>query len=126
MGASAPTIKAYMKWEVVELMGYAYYAEKGFRICVPLVLNDGYDFLAEKNGLFLRVNVKLAGLKDKINPNSWSISKASGAAAKNLKNQCDVFLVYLPQVSHFIEIDGKFLDQGNSKSKRIPKSLLLS
>lgn len=115
-----------MKWEVVELLGYTYYAEKGFRICVPLVRNDGYDFVAEKNGLFLRVNVKLAGLKDKSNPNSWSISKASGASAKNVKTECDIFLAYLPSLNHFIEIDGKFLDQGNSKSKRIPKKLFLS
>ena len=115
-----------MKWEVVELLGYTHYAAKGFRICVPLVRNDGYDFVAEKDGLFFRVNVKLAGLKDKSDPNSWSISKASGAASKNVKTSCDVFLVYLPHFSRFIEIDGQFFDGGNSKSKRIPSNLFLS
>lgn len=115
-----------MKWEVVELLGYTHYAAKGFRVCVPLVRNDGYDFVAEKDGVFLRVNVKLAGLKDKSDLNSWSISKASGASAKSVKTPCDVFLVYLPQLSRFIEIDGKFFDKGNSKSKRIPSNLFLS
>jgi len=118
-----------MRWEVVELMGYAYFAELGYRIFVPLVRGDGYDFIAEQNGLFLRVNVKLAGLKDKSDQNSWSISQASGSiqnSPRRDKTTCDIFLTYLPFSNRFIELPGSFLDSGNSKSKRIPKELLLS
>ena len=116
-----------MDWHVAELLGYAYYAERGYRVLAPLVRNDGYDFVAEKDGQFIRVNVKMAGLKDKNQPNSWAISKASGAAANTsnvIKTACDVFLVYVPVLSMFVELPGTFLDGGNSKSKRLPKELV--
>ena len=117
-----------MKWEVVELMGYAYFAEKGYRICVPLVQNSGYDFVAEKDGEFLRVNVKKAGLKVKGQFNSWSISQASGSLGKDFSSdsQCDVYLAYLPNVGRFIEIDGQFFKGCKSKSKTIPARLFLA
>ena len=118
-----------MNWQEAELMGYAYYAAKGYRIFVPLVCSAGYDFVAEKDGTFLKVNVKLAGLKDRKSPNSWSISQASGYlpnSSRRDKVPCDVFLVYMPHLSRFIELPGTFLDTGNSKSKTVPKSAFLS
>ena len=116
-----------MDWQVAELLGYAYYAERGYRVLAPLVRNDGYDFVAEKDGNFIRVNVKVAGLKDRSCPDSWAISQASGSASnasKTVKAVCDVFLVYVPCLSKFIELPGTFLDSGNSKSRRLPKELL--
>ncbi|KKM00295.1 hypothetical protein LCGC14_1805800, partial [marine sediment metagenome] len=82
-----------MKWESVELRGYSYYSERGYRILVPLVDVSGYDFVAEKDGTFIRVNVKRAGLKSKDNPNSWSIARASGSfkVGKDVVN-IDVYL----------------------------------
>lgn len=113
-----------MDWQTIELMGYSYYANKGYRILVSLVRNDGYDFVAEKDGEFLRVNVKSAGLKDKSQPSSWSISQAGGSTSGYTEcNSVDVYLTWLPEHKKFIEIEGSFLNGGNSKSKRIPKSL---
>lgn len=114
-----------MDWQTTELLGYAHYAERGHRVLVPLVRNDGYDFVAEKDGVFIRVNVKVAGLKDKEDPSSWSISQASGGASgHSKKSPCDVFLTYLPTWQKFIELPGSFLSAGNSKSRRIPKDFL--
>lgn len=113
-----------MDWQTAELAGYAFYSKRGYRIFVSLVRGDGYDFIAEKNGNFLRVNVKVAGLKYKANKNSWSISQASGSrpnSSKQEKTKCDVFLAYLPPINDFIELTGDFFDNGNSKSKLIPK-----
>jgi len=115
-----------MDWQTIELKGYAYYSDLGYRILVALVDNHFYDFVAEKDGTFIRVNVKTAGLKDKNQPNSWSISQASGSytAPRNSKGEVDVYLVWFPPKQCFIEIDGDFFADGNSKSKRIPKELL--
>jgi hypothetical protein len=116
-----------MDWQTAELSGYAYYSRLGYRIFVPLVSNQGYDFIAEKDGTFLRVNVKVAGLKDRASRTSWSISVASGSntsIGKRHDIKCDVFLVYLPATGNFIELPGSFFATGNSKSKLIPKHLL--
>jgi len=116
-----------MNWQTIELLGYAYYSDRGYRILVPVVRNEGYDFVAEKDGGFLRVNVKVAGLKDKSNPNSWSISQASGGSSgHSTKSPCDVYLAYLPEHQRFIELPGSFLSAGNSKSRRIPKEMFLA
>lgn len=115
-----------MDWQQIELLGYTYYAKQGYRILVPLVRNDGYDFVAEKDGAFIRVNVKTAGLKDKRQSDSWSISYASGSyAGHRLNNSVDVYLVWLPHQEKFLEMNGDFLNSGNSKSKRIPKEFLM-
>ena len=107
-------------------MGYAYYAGKGYRILIPAVRNDGYDFVAEKDGLFVRVNVKMAGLKDKSQPGSWCISQASGGTCGHKdKASVDIYLSWLPHEQRFIELDGGFLNGGNSKSKRIPSEFLV-
>lgn len=113
-----------MDWRQIEISGYAYYAERGYRILISLVRNDGYDFVAEKDGQFIRVNVKTAGLKSKKSSESWSISKASGSSlSKNpKKSKVDVYLVWMPKHECFLEMPGDFLDSGNSKSKLIPKT----
>lgn len=119
-----------MDWQSVELLGYSYYSSQGYRILTSLVRNDAYDFVAEKDGKFIRVNVKQAGLKDKNIPNSWCISQASGAfdnaAAKGKRkvSEVDVYLAYLPETGRFIELPGDFFDGVASKSRLIPKHLL--
>lgn len=106
-----------MNWKVIETLGYAYYMNKGYRVLIPLINNSFYDFVAEKENKFIRVNVKAAGLKDKKKPNSWCISRS-----KQQENmQVDVFLVWLPLKSCFVELDGTFFDAVKSKSRLIPK-----
>ena len=112
-----------MNWQQAELLGYAYYVEKGYRILVPIVRYDAYDFVAEKDGVFIRVNVKVAGLKDKSDPNSWAISQASGGLpGKTQKGTVDILLTWIQK--RFIELPGDFFKDGNSKSKRIPKDFM--
>lgn len=119
-----------MDWETIELLGYTHYSTKGYRILTSLVKNDAYDFVAEKDGQFIKVNVKRAGLKKKEDPNSWSISQAGGAfniaAAKGMRkvSEVDVYLAYLPEQRRFVELGGDFFDGVSSKSRLIPKSLL--
>lgn len=116
-----------MEWQEVEMLGYTHFASKGYRILIPLVSNEGYDFVAEKEGEFVRVNVKKAGLKDKRDPRSWSISQSSGGCSTSRDRQSvDVYLTWMPEQKRFIEIEGGFLNGGNSKSRRIPSSLYLS
>lgn len=114
-----------LQWEIVELMGHQYYAQKGYRVLVPLISSHGYDFVAEKDGKFIRINVKLAGKKSRTIENSWSISIASGAGVKNKDAVvCDTFLVMLPHQNRFIELPGNFFVGSKSKSKLIPRNLL--
>lgn len=123
-GASA-RYRKIMDWKTVELSGYTYYSARGYRILIPLVSGEGFDFVAEKNNEYVRVNVKCAGIKTKKIPDSWSISVASGAGSKNIDEvKCDVFLVWLPAHNKFIEIGGDFFVGSKSKSKIIPKHLL--
>lgn len=115
-----------MNWQEIELSGYTYYAEKGYRILVPLVSTRDYDFIAEKEGNFIRINVKTAGLKDKQEPNSWAISQASGGyQGQHNTDQVDIYLAWLPHQERFIELPGDFFNVGNSKCRRIPKIKLL-
>ena len=112
----------FMDWRTAELAGYQYYSAKGYRILVSLVHSDTYDFVAEKEGTFLKVNVKVAGLKTPSNPNSWSISK-SGSQKASVHYDCDVYLVWLPHKEQFIELSGDFFDGTKSKSRQIPVKL---
>ena len=114
-----------MDWQTVEMQGYAYYSKRGYRILVPLVNNTGYDFVAEKNGEYLRVNVKVASIKDPARSNSWGISMASGAAYC-LENPVavDVFLAYIPDTGEFLELPGTFFVGTRSKSRCIPVKML--
>ena len=105
-----------MNWQIKEVEGYAYFMERGYRVSVPIVDISGYDFIAERDGKFLRVNVKVAGLKNPKDRNSWAISK-SGASSDAT---CDVFLVYLPHKETFIELPGSYFHGSSSKCKRIP------
>ena len=105
-----------MNWQVKEVQGYTYFMERGYRISVPIVDISGYDFIAERDGSFLRVNVKVAGLKNPKDKNSWAISKSRTSSNTA---ECDVFLVYLPHKETFIELPGNYFQNSNSKCKRI-------
>ena len=115
-------------WTSIELLGYTYFSEKKWNVCTPLVRDPGYDFIAEKQGKTLRVNVKLAGLKDKRQANSWSISVASGNGKQfplTTDVRVDIFLVWLPSKEKFIELPNDFFNGSNSKSKHIPKEFFI-
>lgn len=114
-----------MDWETIELLGYAYYAKRGYRILISLIKFSGYDFVIEKEGNFARVNVKTCGLKDRRDPNSWCIMQAGYTYAHPEKNYpADLYLAWLPDKGDFIELPGTFFDKTKSKSRRIPKSLI--
>lgn len=114
-----------MDWKTIELLGYTHYSQRGYRILIPLVSAEHFDFVAELDGSFLKVNVKMAGLKDNSDPNSWSIAVASGAGNKDInKVTCDVFLVWLSHKQKFIEISGEFFKDSRSKCRRLPKHLI--
>ena len=114
-----------MDWQTVEMLGYTYFSQKGFRILVPLVDNSGYDFVAEKDGVYKRVNVKVAGIKDPARKNSWSISMASGSKKDLDKDQkTDIYLAYVPPTGKFIELPGDFFKGSRSKSRCIPIKLI--
>ena len=110
-----------MDWQTVEMNGYAYYSQKGYRILISLVYTKDYDFVAEKDGKYIRVNVKKAGLKNKRRPNSWSISRSS----MDYFSIVDVYLAWLPHLEKYIELSGDFFKESNSKSKLIPKNMII-
>ena len=117
-------------WKSKELLGYNYYSEKGYRILIGLSGGNGYDFVTEFYGEFKRINVKVAGLKSKSNPNSWSISMPGGKNEGNYwkekvnKDLVDIYLVWLPHQERFIEILGDFFKNSKSKSKVIPQKYI--
>lgn len=121
--------KTNPSWASVEMMGYAYYSDKGYRILISLVDNSIYNFVAEKSGVFLRVNVVQAFINDKSKPNSWAVSRAATTLTSHdyhskIEDMLDIYLVWLPNVSKFIELDADFFKGTNSKKKLIPKALL--
>jgi hypothetical protein len=119
--------EATIRWMTTKMLGYSYYAAKGFRVLVPLVKTRTYDFVVEKYGDFIRVNVKIAGLKDKNDPDSWSIN-LSGDDHKGRKwryETIDVFLAWLPEEERFVEVPGTIFNGTASKAKRIPKEFLV-
>lgn len=105
-------------WQTIKLMGHTYFSAKGFRILTPLFLDSPYDFVAENNGVFIRVTVKKAGIKTK---NSWSVSDAG--SSKGLQ-KADIILAYLPEQDRFIELPGNHLSSVRSKSRVIPVNLI--
>lgn len=114
-----------INWKVVEAKGYAHYVEQGYRVLVSLIDNSGYDFVTEFDGEFKRVNVKMAGLKNKRDARSWSISRSGSSAVVDDGATCDIFLVYLPSVDRFIELTGDFFEGSRSRSKIIPKTHIM-
>jgi len=121
-------------WKAIEALGYTYYLEKGYKVFIPIIELLCCDFIVEKKGKFIRVNVKKAGLKNKKSKNSWSVSISSPRfddtmekvkrKIEFLERNIDIYLVYLPFSKSFIELKGDFFIGSNSKSKLIPKDLL--
>ncbi|MBA7626978.1 hypothetical protein ES703_34439 [subsurface metagenome] len=123
-----------LEWSDIELHGYLYYSQQGYRILVPPVINKGYDFAIEKNGRFKRVNVKKAWMKPYKTSPSYHISTnlhklkkyrdlPLPEALKFLKNDCDLFLIWLPDHNKFIETTPDFLVWTNSARCRVPPEL---
>ena len=94
-----------------------YYVTHGWRVLTPLIETHDYDFVIEKDGVFKRVNVKLAGYKG---PGQLSISQASGAAGrKKHHSNVDIYLAWIPTHQRFIELPGDYLQSIVSKSRVI-------
>lgn len=111
-----------MKWQTIEMLGYTYYSEKGYRIFTEIVGNADFDFIAYKDGNFVRVNVKKAQKRtDK--KEQWKVTLSGGSkkTPNNVKGVvCDIYLVWVPEQERFIELDGDFFLNVKSKSKTIP------
>ena len=114
-----------------EPLAEAYYMAKGYNVSKPNNLALHYDLVIEKDGEFKTVNVKLAGLKDKKEPNSWSIS-ANITRRNSLRNPCkfrvlkkpDIYAVWMPNKKDFVELPSNFFDgQTKSNNKLLPKEL---
>lgn len=43
---------------LTEYLAAAYYTQQGYTVCWPMVTQSAYDFIAEKDGVFKRVQVK--------------------------------------------------------------------
>ena len=116
-----------MYWREVEIKGMGHMISIGYEVSIPVSDARHYDFIAyhpvQKE--FYRVNVKQSYLRDRSQPNSWSISLASGGWPDNAKEGIvDVYLAYLPDRDEFIHLPGDFFTDVASKSKRIPKEYL--
>ena len=114
-----------------EPLAEAYYMAKGYNVSKPNNLALHYDLVIEKDGDFKTVNVKLAGLKDKNRPNSWSISAnvirrnsiSSPYKVRALKKP-DIYAVWMPNKKDFVELPSNFFNgQTKGNSKLLPKEL---
>ena len=104
-------------WQEIELLGMHYYLAGGWRVLTPLIETHDYDFVVEKDAVFKRINVKLAGYKS---PNQLAISQASGSAGKKKHHSnVDEYLVYIPNQDRFITLPGDYLQATVSKSRGI-------
>ncbi|MDC1538163.1 group I intron-associated PD-(D/E)XK endonuclease [Pelagibacteraceae bacterium] len=140
-------IEGDLTWEAIEALSLTHYISLGYSVLIPIIKTRSYDLAIEKNGNVKLVNVKVAGLKDKRQKDSWSISRSSSTSnsiykRKNIKESyaaiasrslkdlinkklvIDIFLVWIPYKKKFIEINGDFFVGSGSKSKRIPKEIL--
>lgn len=107
-------------WQAVEALGAAYFIEKGYSILVPFGDSHHYDFVAEKDGSFIRVNVKKAFFS----MHSWRISLSGGRLGTDKCSHVDCFLAYLPEHKCFIELSGDFFHQARSRARTIPKEIV--
>ncbi|MBA7662269.1 hypothetical protein ES703_70297 [subsurface metagenome] len=122
-------------WQTVEIAGYHYYSNLGYRVFVSLVRTEHYDFVIEKGGRFKRVNVKLAFSKSYSNSSSWFISVSHTQTKKFLplsfeerikaiKKVLDIYLVWIPKTNRFIELLPGFELHMTTKYIRIPNGFL--
>lgn len=109
-------------WQIAELQAHVYFANKGYRILIDIADSSAFDFVALKGDTFLRVNVKLATLKDKTDPTSWGICRPTNRSGT--VHEPDLYVVWVPNTKSFIELPGNFLSPCKSGHRRIPKKLL--
>jgi Holliday junction resolvase-like predicted endonuclease len=111
LGGGAPE---QLNWRAVESLGHAYFHQRGWRVLLSVYDTGSYDFVAERDDLFVRVNVKQA-----------SVVGGTYMIAKPGKNRTakdpDLYLVWLPKEQTFLELPGDFLQQ--KSSRRIPVAL---
>jgi len=75
--ANQVNIEGDLTWEAIEALSLTHYISLGYSVLIPIIKTTSYDLAIEKNGNVKLVNVKVAGLKDKRQKNSWSISLSS-------------------------------------------------
>lgn len=109
-----------IRWQTLEALGAAYFIEKGYAVLVPFGDSAHYDFVVEKDGKCLRVNVKKAYRHNA----SYVISLSGKAIGIERKANVDVYLAIIPERNCFIELGGDFFDQVKSKSRVIPKKIV--
>lgn len=83
-------------------------AEKGYTILIPLTEHSTYDLVAEKDGIFKRVQVKYRAAKDgKLSihmKSSWS--DKNGLHVKHLdKSLVDIFAIFCPDTNEVYYFD---------------------
>lgn len=105
-------------------MGYTYYTAKGYRILLPILDQSHYDFVAEKQGEFIRVNVKLAKIEQHFKNGNTKYSIYSAGSRKRELVKADVLLSWLPDRGRFVEVPAEMMN-GRSVLK-IPQNLLTS
>ena len=109
-----------IRWQTLEALGAAYYIEKGYSVLVPFGDRTYYDFVVEKDGKCLRVNVKKA-YRDR---GSYRISLSGSAIGIERKASVDVYLAVIPERNCFIELGGDFFDQSKSRARVVPKEIV--
>lgn len=102
-----------LNWRTVESLGHAHFHQRGWRILIsPYDTTTGYDFVAECDGSFCRVNVKQASPR-KDRKRGYQIAKPGRTRQPR---DPDCYLVWLPREQQFIELPGDFLKGRSSRA----------
>lgn len=103
-----------MEWRAIESEGFGHFIRKGWRVLISPFDIACYDFVAEKDGMFVRVNVKMASH----NRGSYVITR-SGRAAHRVDP--DLYLAWIPDKQAFIEVPGPLM---RGKSMRLTQKFV--
>lgn len=107
-----------LDWRAVEALGHAYFCQRGWRILMPLYEPTFYDFVAERDAQYVRVQVKRASPRPK-NCGGYLISKPG---RNRSAPDPDLYLIWLPREEAFIELPGDFL--ATASCRAIPVALI--
>lgn len=110
----------HLDWRTVEALGHAYFIQRGWRVLISPYDTATYDFVAERDSVFVRVNVKSA----KRSSGSYRISKPGGQRNRGdlrPRPDPDHYLVWLVDHRRFVELPGDFLAEVSCKA--VPSSL---
>ncbi len=110
------------KGDIAELFVSAIFIEHGWSVLFPFSENARYDIGIEKNGKFLRVQIKYATPKNNIinircnSSNNWSVKSYS-------KEEIDLLACYNPENKEVYFVDSKEIERNNQTiSLRLEKA----